>query len=188
MRVLLAEDEVTIFVTLRDALEDAGHEVLGATDTKSALDALEVAPAPEAVALIDRRQAWQFAVVPLRLDDGELTLCTSVEYLPRAMRFAGWRLGERVSFVLAEREDLGRALETAYPMGAEAEDLLKPLLECPGLSEAKFRAEPYFEAMLDLIPLPTLNDPAPATARPLRVASDLVKDRLDLMPTFFFCA
>ena len=28
MRVLLAEDEVTIFVTLRDALEDAGHEVI----------------------------------------------------------------------------------------------------------------------------------------------------------------
>ncbi len=49
MRVLLAEDEVTIFVTLRDALEDAGHTVLGATDTKSALDALESDPPPEAV-------------------------------------------------------------------------------------------------------------------------------------------
>ncbi len=41
MKVLLADDEVTIFVTLRDALEDAGHEVLGATDTHSALEALE---------------------------------------------------------------------------------------------------------------------------------------------------
>jgi len=41
MRVLLAEDEVTIFVTLRDALEEAGHEVLGATDTASALECLE---------------------------------------------------------------------------------------------------------------------------------------------------
>jgi DNA-binding NtrC family response regulator len=41
VRVLLVDDEVTIFVTLRDALEEAGHEVLGATDTDSALKALE---------------------------------------------------------------------------------------------------------------------------------------------------
>ena len=41
MRVLLVDDEVTIFVTLRDALEEAGHEVLGATDTDSAFKALE---------------------------------------------------------------------------------------------------------------------------------------------------
>jgi len=89
-------------------------------------------PDPRAVALIDRRQAWQFAIVPIGFDHaGELTLCTSVEYLPRAMRFAGWRLGERVAFVLAEREDLGRALERAYPMGAGAEDLL-PAEAVPG--------------------------------------------------------
>ncbi|HJM56164.1 MAG: DNA-binding response regulator [Planctomycetes bacterium] len=41
MKVLLADDEVTVFVTLRDALEEAGHDVLGATDTRSALEALE---------------------------------------------------------------------------------------------------------------------------------------------------
>jgi len=41
VRVLLVDDEVTILVTLRDALEEAGHEVLGATDTTSALQALE---------------------------------------------------------------------------------------------------------------------------------------------------
>ncbi|MEO0663538.1 MAG: sigma-54 dependent transcriptional regulator, partial [Planctomycetota bacterium] len=49
MRVLVAEDEVTILVTLRDALEDAGHVVLGATDTASALAALESKPPPEVV-------------------------------------------------------------------------------------------------------------------------------------------
>jgi DNA-binding NtrC family response regulator len=48
MRVLLAEDEVTIVVTLRDALERAGHEVLHAADTDAALRALEN-DAPEAV-------------------------------------------------------------------------------------------------------------------------------------------
>jgi DNA-binding NtrC family response regulator len=48
MRILLAEDEVTIVVTLRDALEEAGHEVLHAPDTDSALGILE-RDAPEVV-------------------------------------------------------------------------------------------------------------------------------------------
>jgi two-component system NtrC family response regulator len=41
MRVLLADDEVTIAVTLCDALTDAGHEVVEARDTGAALAALE---------------------------------------------------------------------------------------------------------------------------------------------------
>jgi DNA-binding NtrC family response regulator len=41
MRILLAEDEVTIVVTLRDALEEAGHAVRHAPDTKAALEILE---------------------------------------------------------------------------------------------------------------------------------------------------
>ena len=40
MRVLLAEDEETIAVTLQDALEEAGHSVVAAADTDSALAAL----------------------------------------------------------------------------------------------------------------------------------------------------
>ncbi|MCB9904117.1 MAG: sigma-54-dependent Fis family transcriptional regulator [Planctomycetes bacterium] len=41
MRVLLADDEETIAVTLRDALEEAGYEVVSAGDTDTALAALE---------------------------------------------------------------------------------------------------------------------------------------------------
>ncbi|MCY2961682.1 MAG: sigma-54 dependent transcriptional regulator [Planctomycetota bacterium] len=41
MRILLAEDEVTIAVTLGDALEAAGHEVVHVADTQSALKVLE---------------------------------------------------------------------------------------------------------------------------------------------------
>ncbi|MEM7305736.1 MAG: sigma-54 dependent transcriptional regulator [Planctomycetota bacterium] len=40
MRVLLADDEETIAITLRDALEEAGHEVLSAADTQSAVELL----------------------------------------------------------------------------------------------------------------------------------------------------
>jgi DNA-binding NtrC family response regulator len=48
MRILLAEDEVTIAVTLGDALVAAGHEVLAAGDTAGALAILE-SGAPEVV-------------------------------------------------------------------------------------------------------------------------------------------
>ncbi|MBI5364079.1 MAG: sigma-54-dependent Fis family transcriptional regulator [Planctomycetes bacterium] len=48
MRVLLAEDEVTIAVTLKDELESRGHVVLHAADTKTALELLEK-EAPECV-------------------------------------------------------------------------------------------------------------------------------------------
>jgi DNA-binding NtrC family response regulator len=41
MRVLLAEDEETIAVTLKDALEEAGHKVLAAADTDAAFAHLE---------------------------------------------------------------------------------------------------------------------------------------------------
>ena len=41
MRVLLAEDEETIAVTLRHALEDAGHRVTHAADTRAALAGIE---------------------------------------------------------------------------------------------------------------------------------------------------
>ena len=41
MRVLLVDDEITIAVTLRDALEEAGHTVFSAGDTAGALAQLE---------------------------------------------------------------------------------------------------------------------------------------------------
>ena len=37
-----------------------------------------------ALALIDRRQAWQFRLIPLRFDGPELMVCTSQEHLVRA--------------------------------------------------------------------------------------------------------
>ena len=41
MRILLADDEPSIAVTLADALEDAGHEVICVATTEAALEALE---------------------------------------------------------------------------------------------------------------------------------------------------
>ena len=64
MRILLAEDEVTIVVTLRDSLEDAGHEVVHAEDTAAALHALEV-DSPDVV-LTDIRMPGEGGMAVLR--------------------------------------------------------------------------------------------------------------------------
>lgn len=75
----------------------------------------------ELLSLIERRQAWQFQVLPLRRDGRGLVLATSVEHLARAMRFAGWAIGGEVAFVIADRRQLVDRLGEAYPMpGAPA--------------------------------------------------------------------
>lgn len=75
---------------------------------------------PGVLPLIERRQAWQFQVLPLRFDGHELLVATTERALPRAMRFAGWALGASCSFLVARDEDFARHLARAYPMpGAE---------------------------------------------------------------------
>lgn len=70
----------------------------------------------EVLPLVERRQAWQFQVVPLRFESGELVIATTGAALPRAMRFVGWALGVRASFVITDSEALLARLGEAYPM------------------------------------------------------------------------
>lgn len=77
---------------------------------------------PEVLGVLDRRQAWQFMVVPMHRRDGELTCATTQAYLARALRFAGWKLAEPFHLVLASAEALAEALETSYPMGGFSAD------------------------------------------------------------------
>ncbi len=82
-------------------------------------------PAPDVLQLIERRQAWQFRVLPLRMEDGELLICTSEPFLARALRFVGWRINEPCSFVMATPEALGESLSKWYAMaGLSAETLV----------------------------------------------------------------
>ena len=78
----------------------------------------------DALRLIDARQAWQFGVVPLRLEDGELVVATTEDRLARALRFAGWRIPVQCRFVLCDETGLNGALERHYPMaGLNAESM-----------------------------------------------------------------
>ena len=70
----------------------------------------------DALAIITRRQAWQFRVLPVRFEPHELMIATTQSHLPRALRFAAHVIGYPVFFVLADPEALGRALCTHYPL------------------------------------------------------------------------
>lgn len=70
----------------------------------------------QALEAINRRQAWQFRMLPLELRGDGLIACTTQESLVRALRFAGWRLGYSCQFVLADPTALGEALCAHYPM------------------------------------------------------------------------
>ena len=69
-----------------------------------------------ALALVTRRQAWQFRVLPIRFEPHELMMATTHVHLPRALRFVTGVIGYPVFFVLAEPAELGRALCRHYPL------------------------------------------------------------------------
>jgi len=80
---------------------------------------------PDALATVTSRQAWQFAMLPLRFSSGELIACTTQIHLARALRFAAWQVPTPVRFVLATPGHLGEALQAQYPVpGMRPEDLL----------------------------------------------------------------
>jgi hypothetical protein len=71
---------------------------------------------PAVVGLINRRQAWQFKILPVRYEGSDLMVATSVHHLVRALNFATKVIPANCYFVLAEPEALGDALVRCYPM------------------------------------------------------------------------
>jgi type IV pilus assembly protein PilB len=65
--------------------------------------------------LISSRQAWQFGLLPMRRENGELVVATTQEHLPRASRFVAWSIAAPVLFVIAERRALEKALQKHQP-------------------------------------------------------------------------
>jgi len=71
---------------------------------------------PLAMDMVTRRQAWQFRVLPIRFDDGELMLATTQQHLRRALRFATGVIGVPVFLVLCTPDELGEGLCHHYPL------------------------------------------------------------------------
>ncbi|MCB9845254.1 MAG: hypothetical protein H6811_04625 [Phycisphaeraceae bacterium] len=80
------------------------------------IDPLSIAPDPDCLSMISRRQAWQFRVLPAWMDGRELAVVTCEGSAARLLRFAAWRISSPCSMVLAEPQRLGLALMRHYPM------------------------------------------------------------------------
>lgn len=75
--------------------------------------------------LVSRRQAWQFRVLPLGYDGGDLMVCTTQESLVRAMNFAVRQIPTSCYFVLSTPENLASALMRTYPMDGMVPELIE---------------------------------------------------------------
>lgn len=79
---------------------------------------------PNTVALITRRQAWQFSLMPIGLQGDTLRVCTTSENLSRALNFATRHFPTACYFLLASPEDLTRALQQHYPMDGMSQETM----------------------------------------------------------------
>ena len=66
--------------------------------------------------LLNRRQAWQFHMLPMHRSDENVNIATSANDLVRAVNFSSKKLDEPVYFQIAERSQLREFLMKHYPV------------------------------------------------------------------------
>lgn len=66
--------------------------------------------------LLNRRQAWQFHMLPMNRGEDNLNIATSAEDLVRAVNFSAKKLDEPIYFQIAERTQLKDFLMKHYPV------------------------------------------------------------------------
>ena len=94
--------------------------------TGGAIDLADQRIDARALALINRRQAWQFEILPLRfMPEGELLMAASRRRLARAVTFVAARLKPIVFFRIAESSHLRQFLHQHYPMPEVTEALIR---------------------------------------------------------------
>lgn len=77
----------------------------------------------DALGQINKRQAWQFKVIPIRFDGREIIVCTTTANLPRALRFTSRQIGHACTLVTCDEARLIDALERFYPLAGARETL-----------------------------------------------------------------
>ncbi len=106
--------------SVEDAWVDQYHRYTGTID----LDQEDIDL--KAVALIRRRAAWQFQVLPIRIEDsGELLIAASRERLARAVTFATNKLDRPCFFRVAEADQLRQHLQMHCPMPEVSADIIE---------------------------------------------------------------
>lgn len=93
--------------------------------TGGALDLADQQVDEEALALINRRQAWQFEMLPLHFENtGELLIAASRRRLARAVTFVASRIKPVAFFRIAESNQLRTFLQQHYPMPEVSQELI----------------------------------------------------------------
>jgi hypothetical protein len=70
----------------------------------------------ECLRTLNRRQAWQFRMLPLNRQEETMSVATSADNLVRSVNFATRKLDEPVHFMIAERQQLREFLMKHYPV------------------------------------------------------------------------
>ena len=79
------------------------------------VDLNEIEIDAECLRMLNRRQAWQFHLLPL-CRRSELEMATSADNLVRSVNFASRSIDEPVHFLIAERQQLREFLIKHYPV------------------------------------------------------------------------
>ncbi len=78
-----------------------------------------------ALRMINRRQAWQFEILPVAFEPtGELLMAASRRRLARAVTFATNRLDKVVYFRIAESDQIQKFLKQHFPMPEISDELI----------------------------------------------------------------
>ena len=106
--------------SIENAWIEQYHRFTGSLDlSKQRVDA-------KVLRYLNRRQAWQFEMMPLHFEPtGELLIAASRTRLARAVTFAARRLKPVVFFRIAERDQLRDFLRKHYPMPEVSAEILR---------------------------------------------------------------
>jgi len=96
------------------AVEDAWVQQYVRTAGVVDLDDLEIDE--NCLRMINRRQAWQFSVLPINRQNDQLNIATDAEHLVRSVNYSTRRFDEPVFFLIAERKQLREFLMKHFPV------------------------------------------------------------------------
>ena len=106
--------------TIEQAWIEQYHRFVGTVDLR------EQQIDEQVLSVINRRQAWQFEVMPLRYEPGgELLIAASKHRLARAVSFMANQVDSHCLFRVANRTQLREFLATHYPMSEVSDELLQ---------------------------------------------------------------
>jgi hypothetical protein len=97
-----------------EAIEDAWVQQY--VQMAGVVDLNEIKVDTDCLRYINRRQAWQFQILPTHREEQNLHVATDAEHLIRAVNFSTRRLDEPVFFVIARKTQLREFLMRHYPV------------------------------------------------------------------------